>query len=128
MGTKTPQARAEGAAREKGTSTTMTEFVGLRTRLQPGTEAAYKEAHDAIWPELLEAQRAAGIKRWVIYRDGLDLFHHVEADDFDSAIAQLERDPVDQRWQAEMVKFAEPIEGEERPASSRLALVYNRVP
>jgi L-rhamnose mutarotase len=106
----------------------MTEFVGLRTRLKPGTEQAYKEAHEAIWPELLEAQRAVGIKRWVIYRDGLDLFHSVEADDFDAAMARLAVDPVDLRWQAEMAQFAVPLEGEERPASTRLELVYNRAP
>jgi L-rhamnose mutarotase len=106
----------------------MTEFVGLRTRLKPGTEQAYKEAHDAISAELLQAQRAAGIKRWVIYRDGLDLFHSVEAEDFDAAIAKLAEDPVDVRWQAAMAQFAVPLENEERPASTRLELVYNRVP
>src|SRR5471030_2019977 len=107
----------------------MTEFVGLRTRLKPGTEQAYKKAHDAIWPDLLAAQRAVGIKRWIIFRDGLDLFHSVEVDgDFDDAIAQLEVDPIDIRWQAEMAKFAEPMSDQERPASSRLELVYNRTP
>jgi len=106
----------------------MTEYVGLRTRLRPGTELAYKQAHDAIWPELLEAQRKAGIKRWIIFRDGLDLFHSVEADNFEAAIATLATDPVDQRWQAEMAKFALPADGEERPASTRLELVYNRAP
>ena len=106
----------------------MTEFVGLRTRLKPGTEQAYKEAHDAIWPELLEAQRAAGIKRWIIFRDGLELFHSVEADDFDAAIAQLEQDPTDQRWQAEMAKFVEAEPDAQRPASTRLTLIYHRVP
>lgn len=106
----------------------MTEFVGLRTRLKPGAEQAYKEAHDAISSELLEAQRTAGIKRWVIYRDGLDLFHSVEAEDFDAAIAKLAEDPVDVRWQAEMAKFAVSLEDQERPASTRLALVYNRAP
>jgi L-rhamnose mutarotase len=106
----------------------MAEFVGLRTCLKPGTEQAYKEAHDAIWPELLEAQRAAGIKRWIIFRDGLDLFHSVEADDFDAAIARLAMDPVELRWQAEMARFAVPLEDEARPASTRLELVYNRTP
>jgi L-rhamnose mutarotase len=106
----------------------MTEFVGLCTRLKPGTEQAYKEAHDAIWPELLEAQRAAGIKRWIIFRDGLELFHSVEADDFDAAIEELSQDPVDIRWQAEMVKFAVPLPDDDRPASTRLELVYNRAP
>jgi L-rhamnose mutarotase len=106
----------------------MTEFVGLRTRLKPGTEQAYKEVHDAIWPELLEVHRAVGIKRWVIYRDGLDLFHSVEVEDFDAAVAALAKHPIDLRWQAEIAKLAVAFEDEDRPWSARLELVYDRAP
>ena len=106
----------------------MTEFVGLRTRLKPGMAQAYKEAHDAIWPEILEAQRAAGIRRYLIFRDGLDLFHAIEADDFDAADAVLRQLPVDQRWQAEMAKFVVASEDEDRPGATRLELVYNGSP
>ena len=106
----------------------MTEFVGLRTRLKPGMEQAYKDAHDAISPEILEAQRAAGIKRYLIFRDGLDLFHAVEVDDFDAADAMLREVPVDQRWQAEMTKFVVATDNENRPGATRLELVYDRSP
>lgn len=106
----------------------MTEFVGLRTRLKPGMAQAYKEAHDAIWPEILEGQRAAGIKRYLIFRDGLDLFHAIEVDDFDAAAAMLGQHPVDQRWQAEMARFVATAEDVDRPGATRLELVYNRSP
>jgi len=49
--------------------------VGLHTRLKPGAEQRYEEAHAAVWPEILEAIRAAGVARGLIFRDGLDLFH-----------------------------------------------------
>ena len=106
----------------------MTEFVGLRTRLKPGMVQSYKEAHDAIWPEILEAQRAAGIKRYMIFRDGLDLFHAVEVDDFDAADAMLRQVPVDQRWQAEMARFVVATDDQNRPGATRLELVYDRSP
>ena len=60
----------------------MTEFVGLLTRLKPGMEEAYEKAHAVVWPELLAAQRELGITRWLIFRDGLELFHTVECEDF----------------------------------------------
>src|SRR5258708_23695836 len=76
--------------------------VGLHTRLKPGVEARYDEYHRAVWPDVLKAIRQVGITKYVIFRDGLDLFHYVECDDYDRAIADLAHDPVNVRWQAEM--------------------------
>ena len=75
--------------------------VGLHTRLRPGAEARYEEYHRAVWPEVLEAIKRSGISRYFIFRDGLDLFHFIECDDYDRAIAQLAKDPVNIRWQKE---------------------------
>jgi L-rhamnose mutarotase len=80
--------------------------VGLHTRLKPGVEPDYEEYHRAVWPEVLQAIRRAGITKYVIYRDGLDLFHHIECDDYDRAIAELANDSVNIRWQAEMAMMA----------------------
>ena len=76
--------------------------VGLHTRLKPGVEERYEEYHRAVWPEVLTAMRRVGIMKYVIFRDGLELFHYIECDDYDRAIADLARDPVNIRWQAEM--------------------------
>ncbi|HEX2680101.1 MAG TPA: L-rhamnose mutarotase [Candidatus Dormibacteraeota bacterium] len=76
--------------------------VGLHTRLKPGAEERYEEYHRAVWPDVLAAIRRSGITRYVIFRDGLDLFHYIECDDYDRAIADLAGDPVNVRWQAEM--------------------------
>jgi L-rhamnose mutarotase len=103
----------------------MSEFVGLRTRLKPGMEAAYDAAHTAVPPELLEAQRALGIKRWLIFRDGLDLFHSIECEDYDHAIAELAKLPANQRWQAEMATYTEVAHDYSGAASDRLLLIFN---
>jgi L-rhamnose mutarotase len=76
--------------------------VGLHTRLKPGVEDRYEAHHKDVWPEVLAGMRRAGIAQYVIFRDGLDLFHFIECDDYDSAIAKLAQSPTNQRWEAEM--------------------------
>jgi L-rhamnose mutarotase len=76
--------------------------VGLHTRLKPGMEERYEAAHRAVWPEIRDGIRGAGVSTWLIFRDGLDLFHFIECEDYDRAVAEFARDPVNQRWQAEM--------------------------
>ena len=104
----------------------MTEFIGLRTRLKAGMGDDYEKAHAEVWPELVAVQRGLGIHHWAIFRDGDELFHAVECDDFDRAIAALALDPVDQRWQAEMARYV--VVGDDGPgaAAERLRLVYRR--
>jgi L-rhamnose mutarotase len=103
----------------------MAEFVGLRTRLKPGMEEAYDNAHAAVWPELLAAQRELGIRRWLIFRDGLDLFHSIECDDYDHAIAELAKLPINQRWQAEMAHFTDVAHDYSGASADRLKLIFN---
>jgi L-rhamnose mutarotase len=81
--------------------------VGLHTRLKPGAEQRYEQYHARVWPEVLAGIRAAGVRQWVIFRDGLDLFHYVECEDYDRAMAELARSEVDRRWQAEMAPLME---------------------
>jgi L-rhamnose mutarotase len=76
--------------------------VALHTRLRPGAEAAYEEAHRAVPSELTAAIRAAGVTRWTIWRSGLELFHVIECDDYARLLGELEELPVNVAWQARM--------------------------
>ena len=105
-----------------------TAYVALHTRLLPGRVEAYETAHQSVWPQLLVAQRDAGIARWLIFRRDLDLFHIVECDDWDRAAGSLTAHPIDQRWQREMAKYAEVEPGQTGPASDRLKLIYHGQP
>lgn len=49
--------------------TPTTETVAVRMLLRPGAEAEYKKRHDAIWPELVEQLRSAGILDYRIFVD-----------------------------------------------------------
>lgn len=76
--------------------------VALHTRIKPGAEERYDEYHRNVWPDVLEEIRRAGITRYLIFRDGVDLFHFIECDDYDRAIAQIAQDPTSVRWEAEI--------------------------
>src|SRR5256885_10085132 len=51
---------------------TLFPYTTLFRSLKPGAEAEYEALHASVWPEVLEAIRAAGVTKWRIYRDGLD--------------------------------------------------------
>jgi L-rhamnose mutarotase len=89
--------------------------IALHSFLHSGQELGYEQAHQVIPDDLLAALRRAGIRDWAIWRDGQDLFHIVDCDDFDSAQRALADDPANQRWQETMsayvARFAENPEG-----------------
>ncbi|WIB77101.1 L-rhamnose mutarotase [Curtobacterium sp. MCPF17_002] len=70
-----------------------------RTRLRAGQEAAYADAHAAIPPALVERLRAAGVANWSIWRDGQDLVHLIEVEDYRAMRRSLAGDPVNAAWQ-----------------------------
>jgi L-rhamnose mutarotase len=102
----------------------MTERVGLHTRLVPGAEERYDELHRSVWPDVLAAIELAGVSRWLIFRDGLDLFHYVECDDYDAAIAELAQLPVNVRWQAEVAPLMETAHDYSGESSDRLPVIF----
>jgi L-rhamnose mutarotase len=79
--------------------------VALHTRLREGSEQAYEAAHREVPPELVEAIRAAGARRWTIWRSGLDLFHVIECDDYARLLSELADLPVNVEWQARMAQL-----------------------
>jgi len=98
--------------------------VGLHTRLKPGVEERYESYHRSVWPDVLRAIRQAGITKYVIFRDGLDLFHYIECEDYDRAIADLASDPVNMRWQAEMAPMMAKAHDFSGESSDRLPQIF----
>jgi L-rhamnose mutarotase len=105
-------------------ATHVPEQVGLHTRLRPGAEERYDELHAAVWPEILALIRQAGVTRWLIFRDGLDLFHFIECDEYAKAIARLADEPVNQRWQAEVAPLMEHAHDYSGHGSDRLRAIF----
>lgn len=82
-------------------------MFALHTVLIAGQESAYDQAHAAIPAELVESLQAVGIRDWMVWRSGRDLFHLVDCDDLDASLTALADDPVNQRWQQQMARFVE---------------------
>lgn len=76
--------------------------IALHTELKPGKEAEYERVHAVIPAELDAALRAAGVHSWRIWRDGQDLFHVVEVEDYRAMRSALRDHPANVVWQATM--------------------------
>lgn len=85
------------------------ERVAFRLRIKSNAIEEYEESHQHVWPELLAKLRQVGISDYSIFRRGQDLFLVMKVDDFDRAWNELDQDPVNQRWQAEMSRLFEPV-------------------
>lgn len=75
----------------------------FKMHLNPGMEAEYKRRHDAIWPELADLLKQAGISDYSIHLDPdtLILFGVLWRRD-DHGMDDLPSHPVMQRWWAHM--------------------------
>lgn len=75
--------------------------------------AEYKQRHQAVWPEMLEALRKNGWHNYSLYlrEDGL-LFGYVETPNgLDAAVAGMSKEEVNQRWQDFMAPYFETLSG-----------------
>jgi L-rhamnose mutarotase len=97
--------------------------VALHTRLKPGKESEYEEVHATIPAELDAALRAAGVHAWRIWRDGRDLFHVVDVDDYQKMRQTLRDHPANVPWQARMAELLE-VEDDYSGTDSGIKLVW----
>jgi L-rhamnose mutarotase len=103
------------------------ERVCFTARIRPDQLAAYRERHQAVWPEMTAALRDAGWTNYSIFLspDGL-LVGYLETDDYPAALAAMAATSVNERWQAQMSPFFADIGGQ-RPdeAFSRLPEIFH---
>ena len=79
--------------------------VAIHTRLKPEGVTGYEQAHDDIPPEIPELLRAGGCTAWTIWRNGVDLFHLVECEDWEALKAFMADKEADHAWQARVGVF-----------------------
>ena len=85
----------------------MTQRSAFVLRVRPDRIDEYIEAHRNVWPEMLDALRAAGIRNYSIFRAGTDVFGYFEAEDLAAAERYLAQQNVSTRWQDEMAPLLE---------------------
>jgi L-rhamnose mutarotase len=81
----------------------------------------YEREHKRVWPELLAKLKDVGISDYSIFRRGQELVLCLRVEDFDRAWDELDRDPVNQRWQEFMSRLFEPVPG--KKAGERFAMM-----
>jgi L-rhamnose mutarotase len=94
-------------------------------KLKPGAVDEYRRRHDALWPDLAQALRGAGIHDYSIFLDEatLDLFAVLKLRAGDTSAA-LPNHPVMRRWWDYMADLMEADEGN-RPREWPLARVFH---
>lgn len=85
----------------------MTERRGFVLNVKPDRIEEYVEAHRSVWPEMLEALRAAGVRNYTIFRAGNEMFGYFEADSLDDAERYLGTQEVSARWEDAMAELLE---------------------
>lgn len=85
----------------------MADRTAFVLRVRPERIDEYVEAHEAVWPEMLDALRSAGIRNYTIFRNGNEMFGYFEAEDLEAAGRYLEGQEVSARWQDAMAELLE---------------------
>jgi L-rhamnose mutarotase len=81
----------------------------FKLRIKPEAIEEYEVEHKRVWPELLAKLKSVGISDYSIFRRGQDLTLVLRVDDFERAWDELDRDPVNQKWQQFMGRLFEPV-------------------
>jgi L-rhamnose mutarotase len=84
---------------------------GTVIRLRPEHEEAYRIAHSAVPPEVLQTIRECNIENYSIYLRNSVLFGYFEylGSDFSADMAKMAADPATQRWWKTVQPMQEPF-------------------
>src|SRR5499433_3580967 len=96
---------------ETGSVRTDTPRYAFNLRIKADCIEEYDREHTRVWPELLAKLKEVGISDYSIFRRGQDLTLVLRCKDFEAAWAELDRDPVNRRWQEFMSRLFEPVPG-----------------
>lgn len=79
-------------------------------RVKKDKLAEYRRAHESVWPEMLAALSRHGWTNYSLFLtdDGL-LIGYVETPDFQKAVAGMQGEPINARWQEAMRQYFEPL-------------------
>ncbi|HET8726580.1 MAG TPA: L-rhamnose mutarotase [Alphaproteobacteria bacterium] len=79
------------------------EKIAFKMRLHPGQAEEYRRRHDALWPELRDLLKRAGVSDYSIFLDGeTNLLFAVLRRSADHRMDVLPREEVMKRWWAFM--------------------------
>lgn len=100
--------------------------VCFQLHVKPDRIAEYREAHAAVWPEMLQAIADSGRRNYSLFlrEDGL-LIGYYETDDDRASQAALAADPRTAAWEAAMSDFFVALDGRPDQNAQTLDEVFN---
>lgn len=83
--------------------------IAFTLQVRPDMLDEYRVHHKSVWPEMLEALRRTGWHRYSLFLrdDGLLLGYFETPGTFEQALAGMEDEEVNERWQALMAPYFE---------------------
>lgn len=74
------------------------EKYAWKGKVKDGKIEEYKRRHDALWDEMKEVLKSAGIRNYTIWNVGSDLFGYYECDSIKEASRIQAESPVVKKW------------------------------
>ena len=73
---------------------------GICFKVKSEKIAEYKERHDAVWEELLEALRRHGWRNYSLFMrgDGLVFGYFEPVESYEASVAGVEAEEIDKKW------------------------------
>lgn len=101
-------------------------IVASKMQLKPGKAAEYKKRHDAIWPELSQTIREAGIRDYSIFLDEKtgELFS-IQKVAANNTAADLRQLPILHEWWESMVPLME-VNPDHSPVKTQLKEMFHQ--
>jgi len=101
--------------------------VGFLLKVKSDRLEEYKERHQHVWPEMLDALRRTGWHNYSLFlrEDGL-LFGYFEAEEsFQASLDGMAREVINQKWQESMAPFFESLTGRPDESMAQLEEVFH---
>lgn len=101
------------------------ETIAFKMKLLPGNAHEYRVRHDQIWPELVDALKAAGIHNYRIFLDvESDTLFAVLDHEGEDRLAALKDLPIMRKWWIAMAPLMQTADDNE-PISTPLNCVFH---
>lgn len=83
--------------------------IAFTLQVRPDMLDEYRRHHKAVWPEMLDALRRTGWHRYSLFLrdDGLLIGYFETSGTFEQALAGMEHEEVNERWQDLMAPYFE---------------------
>lgn len=101
------------------------ERYAWKAKVREGKLGEYRRRHDAIWPEMKEVLREAGIVNYTIWNVGDDLFGYYECQKGAEYAARVQAEsPVVARWNEYMKDVMEMEMDPQTGAQPKMEMVF----